>query len=223
MSRWQLVIFDCDGVLVDSEPMVNRIFAEMLTEIGLPITYEETVQKFVGKSLADCLKIVERSLGRPIPANFVKRFKEREIAALNRELQPIPGIASVLDQLTVPKCVASNSSPRHIHLVLQLTELFHHFDGKLFSAAQVERAKPFPDLYLHAARQMGADPQACVVIEDSVPGVQAGCAAGMTVLGYAQRSNRQALAAAGAQVIFEDMGQLIELLEAEQLATPYLI
>jgi HAD superfamily hydrolase (TIGR01509 family) len=215
MIQWQLVIFDCDGVLVDSEPIVNRIFAELLTEIGLPMTYEETVQTFVGKSTADCLKIVERSLGKPVPTDLLERSKEREIAALERELKPIAGIASVLERLTVPKCVASNSSPRHIHHVLQLTGLFHHFDGKFFSAAQVERAKPFPDVYLHAAQQMGADPQTCVVIEDSVPGVQAGSAAGMTVLGYAERSDRHALATAGAKAVFEDMGQLLELLTAE--------
>ncbi len=216
MANWQLAIFDCDGVLVDSEPILNRIFAEMLSEIGFAITYEQSLQKFMGKSLATCLGIVERSLGKPMPPDFEDRCRAREIDALHRELQPIPGIAGVLEQITLPKCVASNSSSRHIQSVLQLTGLLQHFDGKLFSAAQVDRPKPFPDVYLHAAKQMGSSPMDCVVIEDSVPGVQAGCAAGMTVFGYAKQSDRLALAAAGAKVIFNDMQQLPQLLEIER-------
>ena len=212
MANWQLVIFDCDGVLVDSEPIVNRIFVEMLTEIGLVMTYEQAVQTFVGKSSATCIEIVERSLGKPVPSGFLDRCRERETDALTRELQSVPGIELVLENLTILKCVASNSSLRHVNLVLQLTGLIHHFNGKLFSANQVARPKPFPDVYLHAAHQMGVSPADCVVVEDSVTGVQAAYAAGMKVFGYVQRSDREALVAAGAHLVFDQMSQLLELL-----------
>ncbi|MDM9384085.1 HAD family hydrolase [Chlorogloeopsis sp. ULAP01] len=211
-NRFNLVIFDCDGVLVDSEQIVNRIFAEMLTEVGFSITYAEMTQQFTGKSLETCLEIIEQTYNKPLPKNFVERCRKREIAALQQELQPISGITEILKQITLPKCVASNSSHRHIQLVLKLTGLLHHFHGKLYSANDVLRPKPFPDVYLYAAEQMKTNPEHCAVIEDSVPGVQAGCAAGMTVFGYAQLSDRTALAAAGAKIVFNDMRQLSQLL-----------
>lgn len=212
MVNEKLVIFDCDGVLVDSEPIVNRVFVDLLSEIGWNLTYEQAAQIFVGKSSASCVAIVEQKLGRPVPADFLDRCREREVDALNRELKPVLGIESVLENLPYPKCVASNSSLRHVHLVLRITELIHHFNDQLFSAAQVARPKPFPDVYLYAAQQMGTSPDRCVVIEDSVPGVQAGSAAGMKVFGYAQQSDRDALAAAGAHLIFDQMSDLLELL-----------
>ncbi|MFQ4143321.1 HAD family hydrolase [Chlorogloeopsis sp. ULAP02] len=211
-NRFNLVIFDCDGVLVDSERIVNRIFAEMLTEVGFPITYAEMTQQFTGKSLETCLEMIEQSYNKPLPKNFIERCREREIAALQQELQPVSGITEILEQITLPKCVASNSSHRHIQLVLKLTGLLHQFDGKLYSANDVSRPKPCPDVYLYAAEQMNTNPEHCVVIEDSVPGVQAGCAAGMTVFGYTKHSDRTALAEAGAKIVFNDMRQLSQLL-----------
>ena len=217
MSNLELVIFDCDGVLVDSEIIVNRVFAETLTEAGFAITYEEVSQKFVGLSFASCLEMIELIFGRPVPTEWLALSKEREIAALKQELQATEGIADVLKELTLPKCVASNSSPRHIDLVLDLTGLLDHFDGKLYSCHHVDRPKPFPDVYLHAASQMGYAPESCVVIEDSVAGVKAGYAAGMRVLGYApsdrHSSYHESLLAAGAKLVFDDMRQLLDLLK----------
>ena len=217
MSNLELVIFDCDGVLVDSEIIVNRIFAETLTEAGFAITYEEVSQKFVGLSFASCLEMIEQIFGRPVPTEWLALSKEREIAALKQELQATAGIADVLKELTLPKCVASNSSPRHIDLVLGLTGLLDHFNGKLYSCHHVDRPKPFPDVYLHAASQMGYAPENCVVIEDSVAAVKAGSAAGMRVLGYAPSdrpsSHHESLLAAGARLVFDDMHQLIDLLK----------
>ncbi len=217
MSNLELVIFDCDGVLVDSEIIVNRVFAETLTEAGFAITYEEVSQKFVGLSFASCLEMIEQIFGRPVPTEWLALSKEREIAALKQELQATAGIADVLKELTLPKCVASNSSPRHIDLVLDLTGLLDHFDGKLYSCHHVDRPKPFPDVYLHAASQMGYAPESCVVIEDSVAGVKAGSAAGMRVLGYApsdrHSSHNESLLAAGAKLVFDDMRQLLDLLK----------
>jgi HAD superfamily hydrolase (TIGR01509 family) len=211
-TRFELVIFDCDGVLVDSEPIVNRIFAEVLNEAGFKITYEEVMQQFVGKSLATCLEMIKESYSRPLSKNFIELCKEREIAALQKELQPVPGITEVLKQITLPKCVASNSSHRHIQMVLTLTELLHNFQGKLYSCNDVERPKPFPDLYLYAAQQMNTNPENCLVIEDSATGVQAACAAGMTVFGYAQYNDGVALALNGAKIVFNNMQQLPEML-----------
>ncbi|MBD2629424.1 HAD family hydrolase [Trichormus variabilis] len=211
-TGFKLVIFDCDGVLVDSEPIINRIFAETLTEFGFPITHAEVTQKFVGKSLKTCLEIIEQSYQKPLPKNFIEICKEREIAPLQRELQAVSGINEVLEQIALPKCVASNNSHRHIQLALKLTGLLHQFEGKIYSCYDVPRPKPFPDVYLYAAEQMNTNPEHCVVIEDSVPGVQAGCAAGMTVFGYAQHSYRTALTAAGAKIVFNDMRQLSQLL-----------
>jgi HAD superfamily hydrolase (TIGR01509 family) len=211
-TEFKLVIFDCDGVLVDSEKIINRIFAEMLTEVGFAITYTEMTQQFTGKSLKTCLEIIEKSYNKPLPDNFMELCKEREFAAMQQELQSVPGIIEVLEQLTLPKCVASNSSQQHIQFVLKLTGLLHQFEGKIYSCYDVSRPKPFPDVYLHAAEQMNTNPEHCVVIEDSVPGVQAGFAAGMTVFGYAQHSDRTALTAAGAKIVFNDMRQLSQLL-----------
>ncbi|MBD2021023.1 HAD family hydrolase [Leptolyngbya sp. FACHB-36] len=215
ISQCDLVIFDCDGVLVDSEPIVNRIFAETLTEAGFQITYEQVTQQFMGKSLATCLAIIEETYGRRLPPTFTERCKEREFTAFQQELRPVSGIAETLEQISLPKCVASNSSHRHIQVVLTLTGLLHQFDGKLYSAYDVERPKPFPDVYLYAAQQMNTDPSRCVVVEDSVPGVQAASAAGMTVFGYAQRSDRAALLAAGATFIFDDMQNFPGMINAE--------
>jgi HAD superfamily hydrolase (TIGR01509 family) len=216
----ELVIFDCDGVLVDSEPIVNRIFAETLTEAGFPITYEEVTRQFVGKSLATCLEMIEQNYGRSVPPDLLELGKKREIEALEQELQATSGIAETLKAITLPKCVASNSGPRHMQLVLGLTGLLHHFDGKLYSCHLVNQPKPFPDLYLYVASQMGKAPESCLVIEDSVTGVKAGAAAGMTVLGYApcDRSSpscHEMLIAAGAKLVFEDMRQLPDLLARE--------
>ena len=217
MSNLELVIFDCDGVLVDSEIIVNRVFAETLTEAGFAITHEEVTQKFVGLSFATCLEMIEQIFGRTVPTEWLELCKDREIAALKQELQATVGIADVLRELSLPKCVASNSSPRHIHLVLGLAGLLDHFNGKLYSCHHVDRPKPFPDVYLHAASQMGYAPENCVVIEDSVTGVKAGHAAGMRVLGYApsdrHSSHHEALIAAGAKLVFDDMRQLPNLLK----------
>ncbi len=221
MANLELVIFDCDGVLVDSEPILNRVFAETLTEAGFNITYEEVMQQFVGKSLPACLEIIETNYGRAVPPGFIERCKEREFAVFRQELQPTPGITAALEQITLPRCVASNSSHRHIQFVLTLTGLLPQFEGKLYSAYDVDRPKPFPDVYLHAAEKMGMHPEHCLVIEDSITGVQAGYAAGMTVFGYAPPDreqtilHRDALLAAGAQRVFEKMSQLPGLLRKE--------
>jgi HAD superfamily hydrolase (TIGR01509 family) len=210
---WDLIIFDCDGVLVDSEPIANRLFEVMLGEIGLRITYEETLQQFMGCSMPTWVALIEQRLGRPVPPGFVADFYARLDAAFRRELRAVPGILSALDRIFVQTCVASNATLTKMWTSLGLAGLLPRFEGRLFSATEVERGKPFPDLFLYAAQCMGAIPAHCAVIEDSPLGVQAGIAAGMHVFGYTGLSRPETLAAAGARV-FCNMEDLPELLQA---------
>jgi HAD superfamily hydrolase (TIGR01509 family) len=207
----KLIIFDCDGTLVDSEFICNRIFAEILTEIGLSISYEETVEQFMGRSMKTCIEQIEKRLNKSIPEDFISNCQSRVFAAFQNELQPIPGIVSALDNIPNPNCVASNSSHKSIRTVLSITGLLPRFAGRLFSANDVEIGKPAPDLFLYAAQKMGFTPENCIVIEDSVPGVQAAISARMQVFGYAGMSEAKMLDAAGA-IVFQDMRTLPELL-----------
>ena len=208
---FELVIFDCDGVLVDSELLSNRILAERLTAIGLPTTTEDSVRDFMGRSLPAALAEAERRLGRALPAGFAEAYYEETFAAFARELKPVAGIHAALDEIALPSCVASSGPHEKIRHSLGLTGLLERFEGRIFSAADVEHGKPAPDLFLHAAATMGAEPARCVVVEDAPAGVQAGRAAGMTVLGYAGLTGAAELRAAGART-FERMADLPALL-----------
>jgi HAD superfamily hydrolase (TIGR01509 family) len=210
---FELVIFDCDGVLVDSEPVGNRVLAALLSEIGLPTSTEEAVRDYMGRSVESCLEIIEAKLGRPVPLEFTETLTRRTFAALREELQAVPGIESALDRIALPICVASSGPHDKMRLTLGLTGLLPRFEGRLFSATDVGRGKPSPDLFLHAAASLDVAAEHCAVVEDSVLGVRAGRAAGMTVFGFAARSDPRALAAAGARV-FRDMAALPELLAA---------
>lgn len=211
--RTDLVIFDCDGVLVDSEPPANRVLARAIRELGWEMTVDEVTRRFKGLSLADCVRIVEERLGAPVPADFLSRLNERTYAAFREELRAVPGVERVVASLRVPRCVASSGSHEKMRLTLGLTGLLPYFDDHLFSATEVARGKPAPDLFLHAARAMGAPPNACVVVEDSLPGVQGAVAAGMRVLGFAREEEPSRLEAAGA-VAFRDMNELLPLIGA---------
>jgi HAD superfamily hydrolase (TIGR01509 family) len=209
--NWQLVIFDCDGVLVNSEPISNRIMAEVLTENGLPMSLEDCYTHFMGRTMSDCVDILARRFGHSVAGDFVAQVRERTLEALRVEIEPVPGIAAALARIALPSCVASSGQMVKMRTTLQATGLLDHFGDRLFSAAGMERGKPHPDIFLHAAAAMGAEPHACAVVEDSPVGVQAGIAAGMTVFGYAALSDREALAGAGAR-IFTDMRELPDLL-----------
>jgi HAD superfamily hydrolase (TIGR01509 family) len=210
-TGFELVIFDCDGVLVDSEPLGNRVLAECLTEIGLPTTLEDSLRTYKSRSWSQCVEIIEGKLGRPMPDGFAASYYKRALATFERELVAVPGIHEVLDRITTPTCVASNGRHTTMQVTLKKTALLERFQGRIFSAVDVPRPKPFPDLYLHAARQMGATPSVCAVVEDSPSGIRAAREAGMTVFGYAGREDPEALAAAGARV-FRAMRELPALL-----------
>ncbi len=206
-----LIIFDNDGVLVDSEPIVNRLFVEMLGELGHTLDYERTLREFSGGTMAGRLAAVEPRLGWRAPPEFTAEYDRRLRVLFERELRPVPGIGLLLPRLSCPWCVASNGGPDDIRSRLGWAGLLTDSAPPMFSATQVARGKPAPDLFLYAAATMGASPDRCVVIEDSVPGVQAAVAAGMPVLGYARLTSADALRAAGAQV-FDDMVLLPRLL-----------
>lgn len=211
-TGWDLVIFDCDGVLVDSEPIANRVFSEMLGEVGLPMDYDQTVRTFVGRSAATCVRMVEERIGRAVPEGWVDAWRARTFDAFSRELRAVEGVAEALDAIGTPFCVASSGEPAKMRFTLGMTGLLPRFEGRMFSAVQVPRGKPAPDLFLHAARTMGAAPERCAVVEDSAVGVEAGAAAGMTVFGYAAMSDPDALRAAGAAHVFTRMADLPRLL-----------
>ena len=212
MKRTQLVIFDCDGVLVDSEPVANRTLAQMLRELGLDLTQEQIFEKFVGYSLPHVARVIEGMLGRAPPATFLNDLQTRTFAAFRTELRAMPGIEEALDRLSVPFCVASSGDHEKMRTTLGITGLWPRFAGRIFSVTQVARGKPAPDVYLLAASQLGAEPAACVVVEDTPPGVQAGVAAGMTVFGYCAHTPETKLKAVGAHLTFDDLRRLPDLL-----------
>ncbi len=214
----ELIIFDCDGVLVDSEPISNRVFATMLNELGIPVTLDEMFESFVGKPMAECLELAAHRFGRDIPDGFEREFRIRSKVALEAELKAVPGIELALGAIDLPYCAASNGSIGKMRMTLGMTGLFARFQGRLFSASDVARAKPAPDVFLHAAEKSGATPSACLVIEDTPIGVRAGIAAGMRVFGYCARIPAQRLIEAGAHRTFSDMAALPALLSGGEYA-----
>ena len=188
MTKPNLVIFDCDGVLVDSEMIASRELAAFLTDLGRPTTDAECREAFTGLSIRSVGDKVRDDWGLSLPDDFIEQLRERDRTAFERDLKAVPGVEAVLDSLEsarVRVCVASSGTPEKIRHSLTITSLLERFDGHLFSASQVERGKPAPDLFLHAAQAMNADPAGCLVIEDSPAGIAGARAAGMRVLGFA--------------------------------------
>jgi HAD superfamily hydrolase (TIGR01509 family) len=211
----KLVIFDCDGVLVDSESITNRVYAKMLNELGIPVTLDDMFEQFVGRSMNYCWDLVARMLGRPPPPHLIEEYLARTTAALQSELQAVPGIEETLDALEairVPYCVASSGTHEKMATTLGITGLLPRFMGRISSVTDVANAKPAPDVFLHAAGRNGVAPSACCVIEDSPTGVAAGVAAGMTVYGYCALTPELRLIEAGAHHTFSDMRRLPGLL-----------
>jgi HAD superfamily hydrolase (TIGR01509 family) len=213
-----LVIFDCDGVLVDSERLQNEVFVAMLRELGLDITMDDMFEQFVGHSMAYCMALVEKLAGRSPPVDFLARLQQRTYDAFRDGLAPVDGIVEALDRIALPTCVASGGDHEKIRFTLGLTGLWPRFAGRIFSVVDVPRAKPHPDVYLHAAGAMGVAPSRCAVVEDTPVGATAAVAAGMTVFGYARLTPAARLAAVGVHELFTDMRQLPALLAAPRLA-----
>ena len=207
-----LVIFDCDGVLVDSEVIAVQIDQRMLADLGWHLSIDEIVEKFLGTSSASFTAKVEAHLGRALPDGFEAAYQPLLYDAFDAALQPIAGIESTLDEITLRTCVASSGSHEKIRKTLGHTGLLPRFAGRIYSSSEVTHGKPAPDLFLHAAAQMGVAPERCVVIEDSRFGVQAARAAGMHAFGYAGGLTPAAALESAGATVFTAMTELPELL-----------
>jgi HAD superfamily hydrolase (TIGR01509 family) len=208
-----LLIFDCDGVLVDSELLANEALAELISALGHPMTTHQALQIFSGLRLGDVLKSAEALLSFPVPADLGAAAGQRLFERFRRELQAVKGVRKALDMLPYPRCVASSSSRGRLDLSIEVTGLKEVFGENVFSADQVEHGKPAPDLYLFAARSLGVMPANCIVIEDSTLGIQAAVSAGMKTIGFAGASHAtvelaQRLRVAGADIVIAAMSDL---------------
>jgi len=211
---FDLVIFDCDGVLVNSEEVANEVFADVLQQVcGLEFTLEDMFDTFIGHSRAQCLDKIEVMLGEPPPAELDQRYQNDINLALKESVEAIEGVESVLRDLAIPYCVASSGSHDKMQMTLGKTGLIDLFDGNIFSTSEVERGKPHPDIYLHAATAMGCyRAERCLVIEDSPIGIAGAVAAGMRVFGFAELMPAHKLEASGAHLVFDSMHDLPELI-----------
>ena len=207
MSNFELIIFDCDGVIVDSERIANEVFAKVLNEeFGFSLSLDDMFQTFVGYSSSQCMAIIKEMLGEEPPPHLESRYKEEINHALATSVTAVSGIENAITNISIPYCVASSGSYEKMHTTLGKTKLLNYFDGKLHSTTDVDRGKPFPDIYLYAAKKMGVlDPSKCLVIEDSPLGVKGGVSAGMTVFGYSELMDRNRLINAGAHHTFNNM------------------
>jgi HAD superfamily hydrolase (TIGR01509 family) len=197
--RPSLVIFDCDGVLVDSEPIANAVFASHLAKIGIELTLEQTMARFMGRSMKSCMEDVaaemrQKKLAEPenFPEDFLNAMQIDTFRALQTQLQPVAGIAAAIDAIEahgITTCIASSGDHAKMKLTLGKTGLLNRFEGRIYSATQVAKGKPAPDLFLFAAAQMGVDASQCVVVEDSPYGVEAAVAAGMGAMAYCALTN----------------------------------
>jgi len=215
MGDLQLVIFDSDGVLVDSEVISNRVLARLLTAAGLPMTLAETRRDYQGLLLDEVVTVTKDRFGHQLPADFLERFQAERAEEFRRELKPVRGAAELVQRIQaagIPVCVASQGKLAKTRMTLGLTGLDRLIPSDaVFSAYSVPRGKPHPDLFLHAAQQMGADPAGCVVVEDTPLGVTAAVAAGMRVFGFTADSDEAALRRAGAEIL-HSLDQLPALL-----------
>ena len=215
-----LVIFDCDGVLVDSEPLSLRVLVEALSEAGLTMSTEQARARFLGKSLASTCAILAADYGVDLQHTHLERMRARLYDAFRRELTAIPGTAEALDCLSVPYCVASSSQPERIRLSLHVTGLLKRLQPHIFSVSMVSRGKPAPDIFLHAAEQMKTPPHHCLVIEDSAAGIAAAKSAGMRVFAFTGgahaggENHLKTLTQLAPDHIFDDMRALPDILNA---------
>lgn len=184
-----LVLFDCDGTLVDSEIVSAQAWAQYTAVHGVTMSAAQALASFKGVGMGECVAEVERLRGAPLPDTFVAELRALMAQLLHAHLQPIPGALDMVQKLSVPFCLASNAPREKIELCLKVTNLLPYFEGRIFSAYDVQSWKPDPDLFLHAARTMGVSPDRCAVVEDSLPGVQAGLAAGMQVFALWHRDH----------------------------------
>ena len=213
MPQFDLIIFDCDGVLIDSEVLANQSEVTFLQSFGIHYELSDYMMQFVGKSNKDVLSTIQEQKKVPLPEDFWKQAEAYTFAVFEKQLKPIEGISHLLSELKIARCIGSSSSLQRLDLSLNVTGLYKYFAPNIYSAEQVDKGKPAPDLFLFAASKMQVEPESCLVIEDSPHGVQAAMSAGMQALGFTGGSHIQAghdqrLKDAGASAVYEDMHSL---------------
>ncbi|MGN6868114.1 MAG: HAD family hydrolase [Solirubrobacteraceae bacterium] len=212
MTAVELVIFDCDGVLIDSERVAIKVDVRALRELGWPLSEADVIARFMGRSDREGRAIIEAHLGRKLPDGWAQQIEQQYRDAFDAELTPVDGVRQALEEITLPTCVASSGTHEHLRYTLSLTGLYERFAGRIFSADDVAAGKPAPDLFLYAASEMAADPAGCVVVEDSRAGVEAARAAGMRALAFAGGLTPAELLKGPDTVVFDDMRELPALL-----------
>jgi len=207
-----LVIFDCDGVLVDTERIAVKIDVVVLGKLGWTMTEAEVIERFMGRSDEEMTREIEAHLGRRLPASWEEPFRHLYREAFAAELTPVPGIVEALDAIAIPTCIASSGTHEKIRFTLGLTGLYERFAGRIFSVSEVARGKPAPDLFLHAAQRLGVPPAGCAVVEDSPYGIKAARAAGMRAFGYAGGLAPRRALEGHETIVFDDMRELPRLI-----------
>ena len=211
MSQYKCVIFDCDGVLVDSEPIGNQILVDMANHLGADIDLTFAMKYFKGSHFKECVAIISKLVTQPIPETFEAEYRSRSLEAFEKHLKPIDGVTQVIAQLQLPFCVASSGMESKMKFNLNLVGLLPYFENKLFSCYTIQKFKPEPDVFLWAAKTMGFQPHECVVIEDSLLGVQGALKGGFDVFGFTAHDTNNELGGLCTKT-FDDMNQLLELL-----------
>ena len=209
--KYECIIFDCDGVLVDSEGISNSILVEMANSVGAKIELKYALENFAGKSLKSVFQHIEELIEKKIPNSFEKEYRERTFKAFKTELKPIKGIHNLLNEISLQYCVASSGPTEKIRLNLTTTKLIEKFENKIFSSYEIGSWKPNPEIFEYAAKKMGFEPNQCAVIEDSIAGIIAARKGGFDVFGFTNKQNQKAFENEGAKVFF-DMEKLNELL-----------
>jgi HAD superfamily hydrolase (TIGR01509 family) len=219
------IIFDFDGVIADSEVPSNTVLAEIVTELGVPTTLEDAYRDYMGKRFHDVIAAIEKTVGRSLPQSFAEEYQVRTLRRFRQGLAPIAGVREFIATFAdVPRCIASSSSPDRLALCLEVLQMAPLFEGRVFSASNVARGKPHPDIFLHAAAAIGVAPRDCIIIEDSAGGVVAGRVAGSTVIGllaagHIREGHAAALKDAGAHYLAADYGA-VEGIVRELLVAP---
>lgn len=208
---YKCIIFDCDGVLVDSETISAKIFQQMAAELGFYMDFETAVEHFAGVSMKENLNLVADNIEGDLPDSFEQQYRKRTFEAFKKDLKPIDGIHELIEKITVPFCVASSGPVEKIRLNLTATHLIDKFEGRIFSCYDIKSWKPEPDIYLHAAKTMGFAIEDCIVIEDTLPGITAARNGGFKVFAFGNKKNRSVFEELGATV-FYSMSELEKLL-----------
>lgn len=211
MSKYKCIIFDCDGVLVDSEFIAISVLVDMANVLETGLDVKECLISFKGKSLKSCMDSISKHLGTPLPSNFESEYRKKTFEAFRKDMKPIKGVRHLIENLKIPFCVASSGPENKIRLNLEVTGLLSYFEGNIFSCYTIQKWKPEPDVFLWAAKTMGFKPDDCLVIEDSVSGVRAAKIGGFDVFGYTEHDYKNELEALATKT-FDSMDMLLDMI-----------